>query len=184
MDQILLGLLLIRRLFNRYVTGMAAMVEELRLMLGSNRSFRITEEGPPELRELVRAINDLATQRDAYIDDVETQVAKAKANVTPFGGQLDPFKVIEQAPKRTYLPKRGIALPSATTTSQTVAPVRVLSLFEVAAELVRRGMSMNRERNEQIRSWHPDGVPENQMDALCSRLEARGNLRIVAAGGA
>jgi DNA polymerase-3 subunit epsilon len=76
-----LGLMLIRRLFNRYVTGMAAMVEELRLMLGSNRSFRITEDGPPELRELVRAINDLATQRDAYIDDVETQVAKAKANV-------------------------------------------------------------------------------------------------------
>ena len=76
-----IGLLLIRRLFNRYVTGMAAMVEELRLMLGSNRSFRITEEGPPELRELVRAINDLAGQRDAYIDDVESQVAKAKANV-------------------------------------------------------------------------------------------------------
>jgi len=76
-----LGLVLIRRLFNRYVTGMAAMVEELRLMLGSNRSFRITEDGPPELRELVRAINDLATQRDAYIDDVESQVAKAKANV-------------------------------------------------------------------------------------------------------
>lgn len=76
-----LGLLLIRRLFNRYVTGMAAMVEELRLMLGSNRSFRITEEGPPELRELVRAINDLAGQRDAYIDDVEAQVFKAKANV-------------------------------------------------------------------------------------------------------
>lgn len=76
-----LGLILIRRLFNRYVTGMAAMVEELRLMLGSNRSFRITEEGPPELRELVRAINDLATQRDAYIDDVESQVTKAKANV-------------------------------------------------------------------------------------------------------
>ncbi len=76
-----LGLAIVRRLFNRYVTGMAAMVEELRLMLGSNRSFRITEEGPPELRELVRAINDLATQRDAYIDDVEAQVARAKANV-------------------------------------------------------------------------------------------------------
>ncbi|MBU3668084.1 MAG: DNA polymerase III subunit epsilon, partial [Rhodocyclaceae bacterium] len=76
-----LGLALVRRLFNRYVTGMAAMVEELRLMLGSNRSFRITEAGPPELRELVRAINDLATQRDAYIDDVEAQVAKAKSNV-------------------------------------------------------------------------------------------------------
>lgn len=76
-----LGLILVRRLFNRYVTGMAAMVEELRLMLGSNRSFRITEAGPPELRELVRAINDLATQRDAFIDDVEAQVAKAKGNV-------------------------------------------------------------------------------------------------------
>lgn len=76
-----LGLVLVRRLFNRYVTGMAAMVEQLRLMLGANRSFRIVEEGPPELRELVRAINDLATQRDAYIDDVEAQVSKAKASV-------------------------------------------------------------------------------------------------------
>ncbi len=74
----IVGLLLVRRLFNRYVTGMAAMVEQLRMMLGSNRSFRIVEEGPPELRELVRAINDLASQRDTYIDDVEAQVAKAK----------------------------------------------------------------------------------------------------------
>ena len=75
------GLVLVRRLFNRYVTGMAAMVEQLRLMLGSNRSFRIAELGPPEIRELVRAINDLASQRDTYIDDVETQVIKAKSAV-------------------------------------------------------------------------------------------------------
>ena len=114
----------------------------------------------------------------------EEAQAKAKANVTPFGGQLDPFKVIEQAPERTYLPKRGIALPSSTTTSQTATPVRVLSLFEIAAELVRRGMTMNRERNEQIRFWYPDGVPEDQIDALRARLEVRGNLRVVAAGGA
>ncbi len=109
--------------------------------------------------------------------------AKVKANATPFGGRLDPFKVIEQAPQRTYLPKRGIALPTSTTTSQTATPVRVLSLFEVAAELVRRGMAMSRERNEQIRLWHPEGVPEDQIDALRARLEVRGNLRIVAAGG-
>ena len=62
--------------------------------------------------------------------------------------------------------------------------MRVLSLFEIAAELVRRGMTMNRERNEQIRFWYPDGVPEDQIDALRARLEVRGNLRVVAAGGA
>lgn len=75
------GLYIVRRLFNRYVKGMAAMVEQLRAMLGSNRTLRIDEEGPPELRQLVRAINDLASQRDTYIDDVESQVTRAKSAV-------------------------------------------------------------------------------------------------------
>jgi DNA polymerase-3 subunit epsilon len=57
------------------------MSETLRLMLGANRDFRVTPEGPPEVQQLARAANDLAQQRDAMMDDVDAQIAAAKASV-------------------------------------------------------------------------------------------------------
>lgn len=76
-----LGLQLLRQLFKQYVRGLMAMAETLRLMLGANRNFRVTPEGPPEVQELGRAVNDLAQQRDAFLDDVDTRIALAKAAV-------------------------------------------------------------------------------------------------------
>lgn len=78
---LLLGVQLLRNLFEQYVRGPMAMAEMLRLMLGANRSFRVTLDGPPEIRELGRAANDLAQQRDALLDDVEARIALAKAAV-------------------------------------------------------------------------------------------------------
>jgi len=103
--------------------------------------------------------------------------AKIKAKATPFGGRIDPFKVIDQAPERTFLPKRGTALPTGTKTVAIAA--RTLSRFEAAAELVRMGMQMNRERNLQIAQWYPDGVPEDELTALQSRLTSRPVLKVV-----
>jgi DNA polymerase-3 subunit epsilon len=76
-----LGVQLLRTLFKQYVRGLMAMGETLRLMLGANRNFRVTLEGPPEIQELGRAANDLAQQRDALLDDVEARIALAKAAV-------------------------------------------------------------------------------------------------------
>ena len=76
-----LGLQLLRALFKQYVRGLMAMAETLRLMLGANRNFRVTPEGPPEIQELGRAANDLAQQRDALLDDVDARIAFAKAAV-------------------------------------------------------------------------------------------------------
>jgi len=76
-----LGLQLLRALFKQYVQGLMAMAETLRLMLGANRNFRVTMEGPPEVQELARAANDLAQQRDALLDDVEARIAQANASV-------------------------------------------------------------------------------------------------------
>lgn len=76
-----LGLQLLRSLFKQYVRGLMALAETLRLMLGANRNFRVTLEGPPEIQELGRAANDLAQQRDALLDDVDTRIALAKAAV-------------------------------------------------------------------------------------------------------
>lgn len=77
----LLGIVVLRTLFRQYVHGLLAMSEKLRLMLGANRHFRVEAEGPPEVRALAAAANDLAQQRDELLADVETQIARAKASV-------------------------------------------------------------------------------------------------------
>ena len=76
-----LGVQLLRALFQQYVHGLLRMAETLRLMLGANRNFRVAPEGPPEVRELARAANDLAQQRDELLDDVEGQIRLAKVTV-------------------------------------------------------------------------------------------------------
>lgn len=77
----LIGLGVLHRLFKQYVEGLLRMAESLRLMLGANRNFRVEAEGPPEVRQLARAANSLAQQRDELMDNVEAQIARAKASV-------------------------------------------------------------------------------------------------------
>ena len=75
------GVGVLHKLFKQYVEGLLRMAETLRLMLGANRNFRVTLEGPPEVQQLAQAGNDLAQQRDALMDDVDSQIATAKASV-------------------------------------------------------------------------------------------------------
>ena len=75
------GVMLLRSLFRQYVHGLLRMAETLHLMLGANRNFRVAPEGPPEVRELARAANALAQQRDELLNDVEAQISQAKATV-------------------------------------------------------------------------------------------------------
>ena len=76
-----LGVLVLHKLFKQYVEGLLRMAETLRLMLGANRNFRVTPEGPPEVQQLAHAANDLAQQRDELMDDVDAQISRAKASV-------------------------------------------------------------------------------------------------------
>ncbi|MBV2262105.1 MAG: DNA polymerase III subunit epsilon, partial [Thauera sp.] len=75
------GVGVVRVLFRQYVQGLLRMSENLRLMLGANRGFRVQPEGPPEVRQLAAATNELASQRDALLQDVEAQIGRAKASV-------------------------------------------------------------------------------------------------------
>jgi DNA polymerase-3 subunit epsilon len=77
----IVGVHVLRMLFRQYVHGLLKMGEILRLMLGANRNFRVELDGPPEVRQLARAANDLAQQRDELLTDVEAQIARAKASV-------------------------------------------------------------------------------------------------------
>jgi len=73
------GFVLLNRLFRAYVTGMAATAERLSVMLTSNRDLRLEVQGPPELRDVIGAMNRLADQRDHRIDEVEARVAAQRS---------------------------------------------------------------------------------------------------------
>ncbi|MHB1373294.1 MAG: 3'-5' exonuclease [Thauera sp.] len=75
------GVGVVRALFRQYVQGLLRMSEHLRLMLGANRGFRVQPEGPPEVQSLAAAANQLATQRDELMRDVEAQIGRAKESV-------------------------------------------------------------------------------------------------------
>ena len=127
-------------------------------------------------KEVERFAMDASTDAEAE--------AKRRAKATPFGGRIDPGKVIEQAPERTFMPRRGTDLAPATTTSHSLAAPRVLNGFEAAAELRRMGLDMTREITANLRAWYPEGVPETEMADLYARLTVRTSLRVVAGGAA
>ena len=123
-------------------------------------------------KEVERFAWDAATQ-----EEVE---AKKKSKAVPFGGRIDPYKPIDQAPERTFLPRRGEAMEVGTFTRQ--AAVKVLTHFEAARALVGLGVAMSPELIATLKSLHADGVPEDQLEALAARLTVRAGLRVVAGG--
>jgi hypothetical protein len=63
--------------------------------------------------------------------------------------------------------------------------VRIVSLFEVAAWLSKKGMAMDAEKNAKVLEWYgKSGVPEDELESLQARLTVRASLRMVAGGGA
>lgn len=112
----------------------------------------------------------------------EQAAAARKSKAVPFGGRIDPGKVIELAPERTYLDKRGEALALQTTTASTPAAVRELNHFEAARALVGLGVAMSAELLATLKTLHPAGVPEDQLPELAARLTVRAGLRVVNGG--
>lgn len=138
-----------------------------------------------------------AAQADTVVDANRKQVERAimgaatdeaaeaarKAKAVPFGGRIDPFKKIDQAPERTFLPRSGEALQVRATTSATPAPARLLTHFEAGRWLNANGVQMDATGYAKLREWHTDGVPEDQLASLKDRLTTRAALRVVAGGG-
>ncbi len=134
--------------------------------------------------DTVLETNRKEVQRFAYDAQTDTEAdAKRAAGVTPLGIRSYPYKVSDQAPERTFMPKRGAELATMVTTRSTPLPVRTLTQFEAAQALVAMGVTMNAELVSTLRSLHPDGVPENELESLQARLTVRTGLRVVAGGG-
>ncbi len=110
---------------------------------------------------------------------VETQAeidAAKKAKALPFGGRINAMKVVEDAELPAFLPRRGTEMAVA---GAAVVPETILNHFEVARALVAKGVTMDADKNRQVMTWYPAGVPESELDALAQRLTTRAGLRVV-----
>lgn len=113
-------------------------------------------------------------------ETLEEAAAKRKAKALPFGGRLDPEKHITDAVLPIFMPRRGT--PLAAGLAVQAAPARRLSHFEAGQWLTARGVAMSGATYGQLRAWHPDGVPEDALQALQERLTVRAGLALVANG--
>jgi hypothetical protein len=125
-------------------------------------------------KEVQRFAYDAATDEEAE--------AKRRAGAIPLGSRIDPYKVIAQAPERSFMPRRGNDLVPAVTTSSTPVPVRTLSQFEAAQALAKLGLPLNGELITTLKSLYVEGVPEDELPALFDRLTVRKSLRVVNGG--
>ena len=96
--------------------------------------------------------------------------AARKAKSLPFGGQLDPYKHIDDATLPTYLPRRGTA-------HDLVAPkveLPPLSHVDAAKQIKPRVESAGGEWTADHFRWlqqrYPAGVPQDQIDTIVAEL--------------
>lgn len=128
--------------------------------------------------EVQRIAMDAATDEEAE--------AKRKAKAVPFGGRIDPFKVIDKAPERTWLPRAGTEVVPTATTVATVQAEQLHTHFEAMRMLAARGAKQDAAGLARLRADYPEGVPESAIEQIALRTErlAGSGLRVVAGGGA
>lgn len=108
----------------------------------------------------------------------EEAAAARKARALPFNGQIDPHKHVTDTVLPAYLPRKGTASPIPEPT------VEILPLSHVeAAKLLRAqlGNAWTADSMTWLKTNYPNGVPEDQLDAITQQLRApaRPGLRVV-----
>lgn len=108
----------------------------------------------------------------------EEAAAARKARALPFNGEIDPHKHITDTVLPSYMPRRGVASPITTPTVE----IQPLSHVE-AAKLLRgqMGSAWTADSMAWLKTNYPNGVPEEQLDAITQqlRMPARPGLRVV-----
>ncbi len=156
------------------------LVGEHGFAVGAARIAREMKSLPDTLATTNRKLLErLATGTDS--DQAAAAARKSKA--LPFGGTHNPYAHhAPSLPAAVVLPRRGTELGATTRVAQ--AAPELLTHFEMARALVAKGVAMSPELLATLKSLHPQGVPEDQTDALVARLTVRSGLRVVAGGAA
>lgn len=121
----------------------------------------------------------------------EEATAKRKAKAVPFGGAIDPYKSITEAPEIMHLPRRGQQLDVAVPDVQ-MAPLasdkpferplytaRTLGHVELAQLLRHRIPNWSGVHFAALVQGWPDGATEAELDAIAQRLSADNQVRRV-----
>lgn len=113
-------------------------------------------------------------------DTLEAAAAARKGKALPFGGQLDPYKYIDDDKLPTYLPRRG-------TQHDLVAPkveMPKLSHVALAKKLkAKLGEGWTAESYQWLVRTYPDGATELDVDEIAERMTARPKLQLMVGGG-
>ncbi|GLH34027.1 integrase [Pseudomonas sp. BR1R-5] len=135
-------------------------------------SFKSQADTPAQKAR--KTIEQLVTGTESQ----EDAAAARKARALPFNGEIDPHKHITDTVLPSYMPRRGVASPIAAPTVE----IQPLSHVE-AAKLLRAqlGSSWTADSMAWLKSSYPNGVPEDQLDAITQQLRApaRPGLRVV-----
>lgn len=103
-------------------------------------------------------------------DTLDARDAKKKGQVA-FDGTVDPFADLREKAAQTpqYIQRRGTELHVPNPVQIDVKPLdHIEALFELRARI---GRALERHESDAVRAWFPDGVPEEEIDALVGRIE-------------
>lgn len=134
-------------------------------------------------QEAAKRIAQAAYGEGTSLQDAERLKSK---NVRPFQHMNDGKGVVAHTHLgKAELPTRLLPEAQAIQTHELAAQrsrhaARALTHFEAAAWLTENGVPPTSERHASVRAWHPEGVPEDQLDALKARLLTKATLRVVA----
>lgn len=141
-----------------------------------------------DLRQAPRG--ELERARDAvriagWGGTADEAAAAQEAGALVFGGRVNPWATTEQADLPAYLPKRGTALdaPARTVEAQRLTTVEACKRLRTAM-----GAAYTPEVYGWVASRWPDGVPEDQINAIAAQFAPReqsapaAGLRVVGGG--
>lgn len=104
----------------------------------------------------------------------ETEAAR-KAKAVPFGGQLKPWKHIEEAELPHFLPRRGIEHELKASSVE----LPKLSVVELAKRLLPKVPNWSADSLAWLKKHHPEGATEEQVEQIAQDLQQQPKLRIV-----
>lgn len=116
-------------------------------------------------------------------DSVQQAEKALKAKSVPFAGTVDPFKEQADTTLPAFMPKRGTELEARVKVA--TVEIKPLSHVEAAKGLrARMGSEWGPESLAWLKANYPDGVPDDELDAIVTKLRTpvRPGLRLV--GGA
>ncbi|HDE1049330.1 TPA: DDE-type integrase/transposase/recombinase, partial [Klebsiella pneumoniae] len=113
-----------------------------------------------------KEIEELVTSTDNAAD----AAAARKAKALPFGGQLDPYKHIDDTTLPAYMPKRGQASDVRGPRIEQRPMTHVEAAKALREKFSASGQTWTSEHYRQLAAQYPDGVPEAELDEVMVTL--------------